>query len=122
MTDSHWQQKFTKAQTADAQDNTVYTLVLVTGEDGEGKPQWAYALIPADNYLHFKLAEQRGEYNLGDYGRVVHYGAGEAPPEDVRQEMIDTYGANPEFEAELQKVLEEAAEDAAQLAQENDPQ
>lgn len=116
MTESAWQQKFSKAQTEETQDNTLYTLVLVSGEDMEGKPQWAYALIPADNYLSFKVAEQQGEYSLADYGRVLSYGEGSTPPDDIRHEMNDTYGANPEFEAELERLWEEASEEIMALA------
>lgn len=87
------------------------SLVLVRGKDMHGAPQWAYALIPADNYLPFKLAESEGAYRLADFGQVLHYGQGETPPQDITRQMAEEYGANANFEEELRVMLEAAIEE-----------
>lgn len=87
--------------------------MYITGEDMEGRPQWAYALIHADKYLEFKAAEEKGNYKLSDYGEVLHFGPGAEPPEEVRKEMAEKYGCNEQFEDELEAMFEEALEQLA---------
>ena len=109
MTTQNWQQRFSKTPSPD--EAGVQSLVLVRGKDMQGAPQWAYALIPADNYLPFKLAESEGAYRLADFGQVLHYGSGDNPPEDITRQMAEEYGANAHFEEELRVMLEAAIED-----------
>lgn len=113
MNTPSWQQKFSKSPISDTEDDGVQTLLLVRGKDMQGAPQWAYALISADNYLPFKLAEAEGAYRLADFGQVLHYGAGENPPEDITRKMADEYGASANFEEELRVMLEEAVEEVS---------
>lgn len=86
------------------------TVVLVQGEDAQGQPQWAYALIPAERFLAFRMAEEAGEYDLGAFGTVVCHGAGAEPPQEVRERMAAEYGCNPDFEAQMEQALAEAIE------------
>lgn len=113
-TPPNWQQKFAKFHPSAMEEGEgVQTLVLVRGKDMQGAAQWAYALIPADNYLPFRLAESEGAYRLADFGQVLHYGAGENPPEDITRQMAEEYGANAHFEEELREMIEQALEEAS---------
>jgi hypothetical protein len=103
----NWQQKFSKSP-SESDDGDLQNVVLVRGKDMQAEPQWAYALIPADNYLAFRQAESEGNYSLADFGEVLHFGAGENPPEDIAKEMAENYGADPKFEEELLAVMDEA--------------
>lgn len=103
-----WQRKVGGAK-AEASEESVATVVLVRGENMEGQAQWAYALIPADNYMAFREAEAAGAYDLAAYGTVVASGNGAEPPEDVRAAMAEEYGCNPAFEQEMEAALAEAA-------------
>lgn len=76
----------------------------------EGQPQWAYALIPADNYLAFRQAESQGNYHLAEFGTVLHFGPGENPPEEIVREMAENYEANPNFEEELLNIMDQAVD------------
>lgn len=103
-----WQDKVKGAP--ESPDATVATVVLVRGEAEDGRPQWAYALIPADRYQEFRMAEEAGAYDLADFGTVLHHGLGEEPPQAIREHMAAEYGCNPRFEEELAEALEQAAE------------
>lgn len=109
----HWRGKFAPSQTQNTSERepleeSMATIALVRGKDAHDAPQWAYALIPADRYMAFRMAEAEGNYNLSEFGTVVHFGAGEQPPEDIQQEMAETYGCDPEFEAQMERQLSEA--------------
>lgn len=112
-----WQSKVSRSAAPGSQhDETIATIVLVRGEDMEGQPQWAYALVSADRYMEFKQAEEAGEYNLADYGEVLHIGPGSEPPEDIRRQMADEYGCNPNFEEEMEAMLLEVMEQLPDLS------
>jgi hypothetical protein len=122
---SRWQDKIsghssTPATTPSLAENEgLSTIVFITGEDMNGNPQWAYARIHADHYLAFKDAEANGNYHLADYGEVLRYGAGKEPPEAIKQEMKAQYDCNEQFEPEIQKMLEEIAEQLIAEDEEN---
>lgn len=116
--ETKWQKRLGRnsgPQSADAEESSVATVVLVRGEDMEGQPQWAYALIPADSFLAFRMAEAEGNYNLAEFGTVIHHGPGDMPPEDIQQQMAEEYGCNPKFEEELEAMLIEALEQLPDL-------
>lgn len=83
-------------------------IILVTGEDAESQPQWAYVKILAQNYVPFKTAEEKGNYNLSDYGTILKSGRGKTPPDSIRKEMHEQYGCEEDFEESLAKMMEEA--------------
>lgn len=90
---------------ASQDDAGLETIVLVTGMDMEGNPQWAYAEIPADKFIAFKQAEAHGNYKLQDFGTILASGTGETPPPSVQQEMADKYGCDANFEADLEEMF-----------------
>jgi hypothetical protein len=62
-------------------------------------------MIPPENFLNFRLAEAQGNYNVADYGKVLSFGVGEAPPEDVIKEMAEKYDADPDFEKKITEMI-----------------
>lgn len=105
----HWRNRFAPEQPAATE--TVATVVLVQGEGQQGEAQWAYALIPSDRFMAFRMAEQAGAYNLADFGTIVCSGTGAEPPQDVRERMAEEYGCNPDFESQMEEALAEAIAD-----------
>ncbi len=87
-------------------DEAPTVIMLVTGEDADGNPQWAYAKILAQNFLPFKIAEEEGNYNLSDFGEILKFGAGKEPPEDVRREMQEKHGCDENFEDSFAQIME----------------
>lgn len=85
-------------------------LTLVTGTLADGADHYAYAVIPPRKYIEFKAAQEKGDYNLAEFGEIVAHGPGKTPPEDVKKRMEDEYGANPDFEAELRETFENGGE------------
>lgn len=85
-------------------------ITLVRGENKAGNPQWAYAKIPAQNYLPFKMAEEQGNYNLNEFGEILKFGSGKEPPESIKQEMKEQYNCDDTFEETVSTMLLEAME------------
>ena len=88
-------------------DEEMQLLVLVTGELQDGSSHYAYVSIRPSRYAAFKEAEQKGNYDLGEYGTILTHGAG-APSEDVKMEMEEKYGADHMFESQLESLLQGA--------------
>jgi len=87
-------------------DNNIGIITLVTGHIEDGKPYYAYAIIPPSKYLAFKEAEKHGDYDLADYGEIIAHGHGAEPSAEVKKEIEEKYGANHEFEDELKSIIE----------------
>ena len=90
-----------------SQEEPPSIIMLVTGETSAEQYQWAYAKIPAENYLLFHEAEAKGNYNLSDYGEILKSGNGKEPPADVRDEMREKYDCDENFEETFTQQMEE---------------
>ena len=88
-------------------DEQVRILVLITGTLEDGGTHWAYASIPFTKYEAFKAAEAKGNYDLGDYGRILEHGEGAEPPADVVRKMTEEHGADHKFEEELDAMMQQ---------------
>ena len=88
-------------------DDNVKILVLVRGMLESGNPHWAYAAIPLSRYELFKQAEARGNYDLGDFGRIITHGSGKEPDEATIQRLKEEYGADHQFEEELGRMMQQ---------------
>lgn len=108
-----WLEKLGKTPQA---EESIATVVLVRGEGAQGQPQWAYALIPAEQFLAFREAEAAGAYDLAEFGTVLHSGAGENPPDELVQRMAEEYGCDADFERHMAEALDSAAEDLPDLS------
>lgn len=86
-------------------DEQLRIIVLVTGALEDGTSQWAYASIPLTKYEAFKAAQDKGHYDLGDYGIILEHGSGKEPPAAIIQKMKDEHGADHKFEEELDAMI-----------------
>jgi len=68
-------------------------VLLVRGEDPEGKAIYAYVGVRADRLQEFMAAQQSGTFYPEDYGIIIEAGHGE-PAADVREKMEREYGFN----------------------------
>lgn len=107
---SKWRDKVSTPQQAisDTENEPPAVILLIKGEDTEGRLQWAYAKIPAPNYMPFKLAEEKGNYNVAEFGEILRFGRGKEPPEEIRREMNEQYGCDENFEDSLGQMMQEA--------------
>ena len=70
-------------------------VLLVRGEDPDGKPIYAYVGVRADKLKPFMEAQAKGLFYPEEYGVVVEAGEGE-PSAEVRKRMEEEYGFNHE--------------------------
>lgn len=68
-------------------------VLLVRGEDPEGKPIYAYVGVRADRLQEFMAAQQSGTFYPEEYGVIIEAGEGE-PNAEVRKKMETEYGFN----------------------------
>ncbi len=68
-------------------------ILLVRGENPEGKPIFAYVAVRADKLEPFMEAQKSGMFYPEDFGVIVESGEGE-PPAEVRKKMETEYGFN----------------------------
>ncbi len=101
-------QEIAEKQIADEYTRNLSVIVLVQGILSNGKPCYAYALIPQNKYRNFKHAEMSGNYDLYDYGEILHHGDGLFPTDATKQMMAEKYGADYMFEDKLNNIMEDA--------------
>lgn len=68
-------------------------VLLVRGEDPEGKPIFAYVGVRADRLTDFMAAQQSGVFYPEEFGIIIEAGEGE-PSDEVREKMERDYGFN----------------------------
>lgn len=68
-------------------------ILLVRGENPDGKPIFAYVAVRADKLESFMEAQKTGMFYPEDFGVIVEAGEGE-PSEEVRRKMETEYGFN----------------------------
>ncbi len=68
-------------------------ILLVRGENPDGKPIFAYVAVRADKLEPFMEAQKNGMFYPEDFGVIVESGEGE-PSADVRKKMETEYGFN----------------------------
>ncbi len=68
-------------------------ILLVRGENPDGKPIFAYVAVRADKLEPFMEAQKSGMFYPEDFGVIVESGEGE-PSGEVRKKMETEYGFN----------------------------
>ena len=68
-------------------------ILLVRGENPDGKPIYAYVAVRADKLESFMEAQKSGMFYPEDFGVIVEAGEGE-PSAEVRKKMESEYGFN----------------------------
>lgn len=66
-------------------------ILLVRGENPDGRAIFAYVAVRADKLHEFMEAQKTGIFYVEDYGVVLESGEGE-PSEEIRKKMEDEYG------------------------------
>lgn len=87
-------------------DNEVSILIITAGEMEDGKPFYAYLSVKPSKYKDFMEAEKKGNYKLSDFGEILEFGREKEPPENVKKEMEEKYGASHTFEEDFIKSLQ----------------
>ena len=75
------------------QDATEH-LVLVTGQDANDMPFWAFVRMTARSWQQFQSERETGG-DLADYGSIVTSGSGKHPPRRIVEKMTKLYGYKP---------------------------
>ena len=83
--------KFTPAEKIIAEKTVC--ILLVRGENPDGKPIYAYVAVRADMLEDFMNAQKSGTFYPEDFGVIVASGEGE-PDAETRKRMEDEYGFN----------------------------
>lgn len=68
-----------KTYTGDIADN----IVLVTGEQADDKPFFAYVLIKPSKMKDFEQAQKNPPYRVQDYGQILLWGESAEPPQGI---------------------------------------
>jgi len=68
-------------------------ILLVRGENPDGKPIFAYVAVRADKLESFMEAQKSGMFYPEDFGVIVEAGEGE-PSAEIRKKMETEYGFN----------------------------
>jgi len=68
-------------------------ILLVRGENPDGKPIFAYVAVRADKLESFMEAQKSGMFYPEDFGVIVEAGEGE-PSAEIRKKMESEYGFN----------------------------
>ena len=84
-------------------------MVLTQGTTQEGEAFWAYLCIKPSMAKSFAEARMRGGFMLEEYGTIIESGLGAAPPDNIRQKMQTQFGMRDDYEAILERVIEEMA-------------
>lgn len=87
-------------------EEQIGSIILAKGSDDEGNPQWAYLFLPQPKMLDFYSLEESNNIDISKYGKILASGKGLTPPEEVRKEMKEKYGADESFEEEFLKEFE----------------
>jgi len=86
--------------------DTLGIITLVSGETASGARFWAYLSVPPSKYDEFLAVQERGDYNLTDWGDILRYGEGESPSPDIMAEMEEDYGINHQLEGMVKDLYQ----------------
>ena len=90
-------------------------VLLVRGENTEGKNIYAYLAIRADKLEAFMEAQKTDTFFPEDYGIVIESGEGE-PSDEIKHKMTQEYGFNHNAMLDLGAGTEKAHELASNLS------
>ena len=78
-------------------------ILLVRGENPDGKPIFAYVAVRADKLEPFMEAQKSGMFYPDDFGVIVESGEGD-PSAEVRKKMETEYGFNHQMMVDIPDV------------------
>lgn len=86
-------------------------IVFVTGKlADEDVRYWAYLAMKPSMAKPFMEAQAKGNFQLEDFGTIIEWGKGNAPPEEVVERMRRDYAADPDYEQKLLEKLKKLTE------------
>ncbi len=89
-------------------DDTVGIVQLICGEQNH-RTFWAYVSMYPSKYQDYMAKVAAHEtVNVTEYGIVIDTGWGTLPPQDVQDRMKTEFGADNNFETELNKIVQDA--------------
>lgn len=89
-------------------------VLLVRGEDPQGKPIYAYVGVRADKLKEFMEAQEKGLFYPEEYGVIIESGEGNPTPE-IKGRMERDYGFNHEGMLDIPNA-KDATKVAAELS------
>ena len=69
-----------------------HLVYLVRGKD-RGKAAWHYVLVDEEKVEQFKEQVKMGTVDVADFGKVLHSGLGEDPPQNIRDDINKRFSA-----------------------------
>ncbi|MDX1950438.1 MAG: hypothetical protein SFT90_08110 [Rickettsiales bacterium] len=82
-------------------DDDLKIVFLITGEDENSSPIFAYVRMKASDYFSFmNNIDNPNGLELSNFGEIVSYGNGE-PSKEVKREMFEKYGTSDDFQQNL---------------------
>lgn len=91
-------------------------IILVRGKLGNGNGHYAYVLMNLSQFVRYKRAEQMGNFNVSDYGKVLQHGEGNEPPLQIQREMEHTYCASMDLAKQLENITAAFVEDLQKIS------
>lgn len=89
-------------------DDDYGVMELISAEKSDGTKAWAYITIKPSLYLEYTQKVINGEsITLADYGQILQTGDGEAPPDIVREDMEERFGADHAFSERLKQQVQD---------------
>lgn len=86
--------------------DTLGIITLVSGETASGEAFWVYVSVPPSKYDEFLRVQERGDYNLTDWGEILRYGDGQSPSPDIMAEMEEDYGIDHNLESMIKNIFQ----------------
>ena len=89
-----------------AMNDLLYTIVLMCrGKDKFQRDFWAYMCIKPSMAESFKIARDKGDINLSEYGTIIEAGEGTDAPQEVKERMTREYGVRHDYEEQLSRAI-----------------
>lgn len=89
-------------------DDDYAVMELISAAKQDGSRVWAYVTIKPSLYMDYSRKILNGEsLSIMDYGEIIQTGEGESPPDVVRADMEERFGADHEFSEKLKKTIQE---------------
>jgi len=91
-----------RQQMMELAEESLRAVVLVTGQQTDGSPFWAFVAMSPTQLAAFREVEAAGGgYVLDEYGEILSAGAEAEPPQQVVAYMQRELGFDPDFEQQI---------------------
>ena len=88
-------------------DKKAAIVELFQGKTGDGKDFYTYIAVKPSKYEEYKKSQISGKsIDLTECGKILYVDWGKKPTEEVKQEMIDKYNLDTDFEEKFLNELD----------------